>query len=88
MRSIFNVLVVHGGIGEDGTLQSLLEAKGVPYTGMFFPTLGYFWSCVLLLIFLVSNSIHILPCLTEGPGVMASKTCMDKVATSLALNHV
>lgn len=24
---------VHGGIGEDGTLQSLLEAAGVPYTG-------------------------------------------------------
>lgn len=24
---------VHGGIGEDGTLQSLLEAQGVPYTG-------------------------------------------------------
>ncbi|XP_015897668.4 uncharacterized protein LOC107431289 isoform X1 [Ziziphus jujuba] len=48
-------IAVHGGIGEDGTLQSLLEAKGVPYT---------------------------------GPGVMASKTCMDKVATSLALNHL
>lgn len=48
-------IAVHGGIGEDGTLQSLLEAEGVPYT---------------------------------GPGVMASKTCMDKVATSLALNHL
>ncbi|KAG6433724.1 hypothetical protein SASPL_105339 [Salvia splendens] len=41
--------------GEDGTLQSLLEAEGVPYT---------------------------------GPGVIASKTCMDKVATSLALQHL
>lgn len=26
---------VHGGIGEDGTLQALLEAEGVPYTGLF-----------------------------------------------------
>ena len=26
-------LIVHGGIGEDGTLQSLLEAEGVPHTG-------------------------------------------------------
>ncbi|XP_021289787.1 uncharacterized protein LOC110420741 [Herrania umbratica] len=46
---------VHGGIGEDGTLQSLLEAEGIPYS---------------------------------GPGVKASKICMDKVATSLALNHL
>ncbi|XP_052173923.1 uncharacterized protein LOC127789161 [Diospyros lotus] len=48
-------IAVHGGIGEDGTLQSLLEAEGVPHT---------------------------------GPGVIASKTCMDKVATSLSLNHL
>ncbi|OWM90259.1 hypothetical protein CDL15_Pgr006580 [Punica granatum] len=48
-------IAVHGGIGEDGILQSLLEAEGVPYT---------------------------------GPGVAASKICMDKVATSLALNHL
>ncbi|XP_015583609.1 uncharacterized protein LOC8287922 isoform X1 [Ricinus communis] len=48
-------IAVHGGIGEDGTLQSMLEAQGVPYT---------------------------------GPGVVASKTCMDKVATSLALSHL
>ncbi|XP_062094865.1 uncharacterized protein LOC133800815 [Humulus lupulus] len=48
-------IAVHGGIGEDGRLQSLLEDEGVPYT---------------------------------GPGVMASKTCMDKVATSLALSHL
>ncbi|KAG6487429.1 hypothetical protein ZIOFF_056015 [Zingiber officinale] len=26
-------IAVHGGIGEDGTLQSLLESAGVPYTG-------------------------------------------------------
>ncbi|CAN1276862.1 D-alanine--D-alanine ligase [Linum perenne] len=45
---------VHGGIGEDGTLQSLLQAEGVPYT---------------------------------GPGISASKICMDKVATSLAVSH-
>lgn len=48
-------IAVHGGIGEDGTLQSMLESEGVPYT---------------------------------GPGVMTSKICMDKVATSLALNHL
>lgn len=48
-------IAVHGGIGEDGTLQSLLGAEGVPYT---------------------------------GPGVMASKICMDKVATSLSLGHL
>lgn len=29
-----NILhVVHGGIGEDGTIQSFLESAGVPYTG-------------------------------------------------------
>ncbi|KAB1224521.1 D-alanine--D-alanine ligase [Morella rubra] len=48
-------IAVHGGIGEDGTLQALLEAEGISYT---------------------------------GPGVIPSKTCMDKVATSLALNHL
>ncbi|XP_030480547.1 uncharacterized protein LOC115697615 [Cannabis sativa] len=48
-------IAVHGGIGEDGRLQSLLEDEGVPYT---------------------------------GPGVIASKTCMDKVATSLSLSHL
>ncbi|KAH6777938.1 D-alanine-D-alanine ligase family [Perilla frutescens var. frutescens] len=48
-------IAVHGGIGEDGTLQSMLEAEGVPHT---------------------------------GPGVIASKTCMDKVATSLSLQHL
>ncbi|KAH9615346.1 hypothetical protein KSS87_014327 [Heliosperma pusillum] len=26
-------IAVHGGIGEDGTLQSLLEAEAIPYTG-------------------------------------------------------
>ncbi|KAL7587574.1 uncharacterized protein LOC111917586 [Lactuca sativa] len=48
-------IAVHGGIGEDGTLQSLLEAEKVPYT---------------------------------GPGFSASKICMDKVATSLSVNHL
>lgn len=48
-------ITVHGGIGEDGTLQSLLEAGGVPYT---------------------------------GPGIMPSRICMDKFATSLALNNL
>ncbi|CAM8966948.1 unnamed protein product [Rhodiola kirilowii] len=48
-------IAVHGGIGEDGTLQSLLEEEEIPYT---------------------------------GPGAAASKICMDKVATSLAINHL
>lgn len=48
-------IAVHGGIGEDGMLQSLLEAEGVAHT---------------------------------GPGVMASRVCMDKVATSLAVKHL
>lgn len=48
-------VAVHGGIGEDGTIQTLLESAGVPYT---------------------------------GPGPIASKTCMDKVATSLAVDHL
>uniref|UniRef100_A0A7N0UJD1 Uncharacterized protein n=1 Tax=Kalanchoe fedtschenkoi TaxID=63787 RepID=A0A7N0UJD1_KALFE len=48
-------VAVHGGIGEDGTLQSLLEDEKIPYT---------------------------------GPGAAASKICMDKVTTSLALNHL
>lgn len=31
---MFYVLhVVHGGIGEDGTIQTMLESAGVPYTG-------------------------------------------------------
>ncbi|EXB63179.1 Retrovirus-related Pol polyprotein from transposon TNT 1-94 [Morus notabilis] len=34
-------IAVHGGIGEDGTLQSLLQAEGVPYTGLFSTKLGY-----------------------------------------------
>uniref|UniRef100_A0A1J3FT74 D-alanine--D-alanine ligase n=1 Tax=Noccaea caerulescens TaxID=107243 RepID=A0A1J3FT74_NOCCA len=48
-------LAVHGGIGEDGTLQALLENEGVAYT---------------------------------GPGVLASRTCMDKVMTSQTLSHL
>ncbi|KAK6946072.1 hypothetical protein RJ641_013616, partial [Dillenia turbinata] len=34
LRHLFYLCTVHGGIGEDGTLQSLLESEGVPYTGM------------------------------------------------------
>lgn len=74
---------VHGGIGEDGTLQSLLESEGVPHTGYcsqhFSPKE---FSCLgtrLFILLLFSN---------KGPGAAASKTCMDKVATSLALSHV
>ncbi|KAG9137893.1 hypothetical protein Leryth_021187 [Lithospermum erythrorhizon] len=48
-------IAVHGSIGEDGTLQSLLDAEKVPYS---------------------------------GPGAIASRTCMDKVATSQALKHL
>ncbi|KAJ4898279.1 D-alanine--D-alanine ligase family [Raphanus sativus] len=48
-------IAVHGGIGEDGTLQAVLEDEGVAYT---------------------------------GPGVLASRTCMDKVMTSQALSHL
>ncbi|KFK34088.1 hypothetical protein AALP_AA5G100700 [Arabis alpina] len=48
-------IAVHGGIGEDGTLQELLEDEGVAHT---------------------------------GPGVVASRTCMDKVMTSQALSHL
>uniref|UniRef100_A0A0E0LQ37 ATP-grasp domain-containing protein n=1 Tax=Oryza punctata TaxID=4537 RepID=A0A0E0LQ37_ORYPU len=48
-------IAVHGGIGEDGTIQSLLGSAGIPYT---------------------------------GPGQIASRTCMDKVATSLAVSHL
>ncbi|XP_013648121.1 uncharacterized protein LOC106353000 [Brassica napus] len=48
-------IAVHGGIGEDGTLQALLEDEGVAYT---------------------------------GPGVRASRTCMDKIITSQALSHL
>ncbi|XP_009135088.1 uncharacterized protein LOC103859329 isoform X1 [Brassica rapa] len=48
-------IAVHGGIGEDGTLQALLDDEGVAYT---------------------------------GPGVLASRTCMDKVMTSQALSHL
>ncbi|ESQ49193.1 hypothetical protein EUTSA_v10020004mg [Eutrema salsugineum] len=48
-------IAVHGGIGENGTLQALLEDEGVAYT---------------------------------GPGVLASRTCMDKVMTSQALSHL
>nr|CAB3455374.1 unnamed protein product [Digitaria exilis] len=48
-------IAVHGGIGEDGTIQTMLESAGVPYT---------------------------------GPGPIASKTCMDKAATSLAVEHL
>lgn len=91
------LLIVHGGIGEDGTLQSLLDAEGVPYTGLFIMCTEY----KRLLSTMVSpNQLHLfilfnLYCLLfsllssiEGPGAMASKICMDKVATSVALKHV
>ncbi|KMZ58559.1 D-alanine--D-alanine ligase [Zostera marina] len=47
--------MMHGGIGEDGTLQSLLQDAEIPYT---------------------------------GPGFLASRTCIDKMSSSLALEHL
>uniref|UniRef100_A0A803L379 ATP-grasp domain-containing protein n=1 Tax=Chenopodium quinoa TaxID=63459 RepID=A0A803L379_CHEQI len=76
---------VHGGIGEDGTLQSLLEVETIPYTGMM--NIGIWDSNVelnfigLIILLLIADDV-------QGPGVMASKICMDKVATSLALKHL
>ncbi|PIZ74010.1 hypothetical protein COY07_01265, partial [Candidatus Peregrinibacteria bacterium CG_4_10_14_0_2_um_filter_43_11] len=46
---------LHGGIGEDGTLQDMLEKKGIPF---------------------------------NGSGAAASRLCMDKYATGLALQHL
>ncbi|EER99943.2 hypothetical protein SORBI_3002G427800 [Sorghum bicolor] len=48
-------IALHGGIGEDGTIQTLLESAGVPFT---------------------------------GPGPIVSRTCIDKVASSLAVDHL
>ncbi|EHM09681.1 D-alanine--D-alanine ligase [Thermanaerovibrio velox DSM 12556] len=36
-------VALHGGWGEDGTLQCLLEAHGIPYTG---PRWGACWACM------------------------------------------
>ncbi|KAG7998408.1 hypothetical protein I3843_01G257200 [Carya illinoinensis] len=75
-------IAVHGGIGEDGTLQALLEAEG------FLIQLLSYKSTVL-------NGLYVLPVPIahfflsffpiEGPRVIALKTCMDKVATSNSL---
>ncbi|KAK7835744.1 d-alanine--d-alanine ligase a [Quercus suber] len=43
----------------------------------------FYWYQFLILF---SVSLFLFP--IEGPGVISSKTCMDKVATSLALNHL
>lgn len=75
---------MHGGIGEDGTLQALLEAEGISYTGIFMLTIVARRICLPI----VSVSHFTFSFSTVGPGVIPSKTCMDKVATSLALNHV
>ncbi|GJU22649.1 D-alanine--D-alanine ligase family protein [Tanacetum coccineum] len=40
-------IAVHGGIGEDGTLQSVMEAKGVPYTSVVYYTEYYYCSVKL-----------------------------------------
>ena len=75
---------MHGGIGEDGTLQSLLEAEGIPYTGNEH-FVCYHWK--YLPIYWHNNSVLDFNGV-QGPGVKASRICMDKVATSLALKHV
>lgn len=80
------LLIVHGGIGEDGTLQSLLDAEGVPYTGLFIiqDTKDNYYLAYIILTFFPFAVLSS----DEGPGAVASKICMDKVATSLALKHV
>lgn len=82
------LIAVHGGIGEDGTLQFLLDTEGIPYTGS--PSLLLYLCIKIYLFFLWSINFNFFLVLFshEGPGAMASKTCMDKVATSLALEHV
>lgn len=50
---------MHGGIGEDGTLQSLLEAKGVPYTGFPKIIIGQIGVQIIVL-FLAQFLIHFL----------------------------
>lgn len=90
------LLIVHGGIGEDGTLQSLLDAEGVPYTGLFIMCtyvglLSTMVSSKQVYLFILFNLYCLLFSLAssvEGPGAMASKICMDKVATSVAIKHV
>jgi D-alanine-D-alanine ligase-like ATP-grasp enzyme len=74
--------VVHGGIGEDGTIQTLLESAGVPYTGLLCSLyMVYMWANIRIYI-TIRSSCH------AGPGPLASRTCMNKVATSLAVDHV
>uniref|UniRef100_A0A803MB92 ATP-grasp domain-containing protein n=1 Tax=Chenopodium quinoa TaxID=63459 RepID=A0A803MB92_CHEQI len=78
-------IAVHGGIGEDGTLQSLLEVETIPYTGMM--NIGI-WDLNVELNFIGLIILLLIADDMQGPGVMASKICMDKVATSLALKHL
>ncbi|KAL9256034.1 D-alanine--D-alanine ligase-like protein [Drosera capensis] len=70
-------IAVHGGIGEDGTLQSLLEAEGVPYTGLSSSSLCSTCCTLHAYVFLDLVLFDV-----EGPGVQAL------VATSLALKHL
>jgi len=72
--------VVHGGIGEDGTIQTLLESAGVPFTGSL---LAY-----IERVFLCCQTKECKSSCHAGPGPIASRTCIDKVASSLAVDHV
>ncbi|CAI5491261.1 unnamed protein product, partial [Closterium sp. Naga37s-1] len=66
-------IAVHGGIGEDGTLQHLLEHEGVPFTGED-GTLQHL---------LEHEGVPF-----TGSGSEASQLCMDKVATGQAIAHL
>lgn len=77
---------VHGGIGENGTLQAILESQSIPYTGkMMLRVLLY---CpALCMPGQHASKISICP-LVAGSGVEASCLCADKAATGAALSHV
>lgn len=53
-------MTVHGGIGEDGTLQTLLEAAGVPYTGLTYK---------IVFIFLCNHHYVLVKTFTESYSV-------------------
>lgn len=83
-------MTVHGGIGEDGTLQAVLEDEGVAYTGSLQLMVQHIRFLFSFPHKMCPSVCFIIPslCLKKGPGVLASRTCMDKVMTSQALSHV
>lgn len=80
---LFGILA-HGGIGEDGTMQALLEDEGVPYTGSL--------QLMMQSLILHMSYVHPIDLLfrsnIKGSGVHASRICMDKAMASKALSHV